>query len=118
MMRMIHQQKVTPADRIWLTQITHYKALIQYPDRFCGLEARDSGFDSRLFQILWEVVGLEWGPLCLVRVAEELLKWKSSGCRSKKSRLTQKKICNWCSIFLECICQIIFLLEILRLPIS
>jgi hypothetical protein len=37
-----------------------------------------SGFDSR-YQIFWEVVGLERGPLSLVRIIEELLEWKSSG---------------------------------------
>jgi hypothetical protein len=27
----------------------------------------------------WEVVGLEWGPLSLVMIIEELFEWKSSG---------------------------------------
>jgi hypothetical protein len=34
------------------------------------------GFDSRRYQIFWEVVGLERGPLSLVRITEELLEWK------------------------------------------
>jgi hypothetical protein len=38
-----------------------------------------SGFDSRCYQILCEVVGLERGPLSLVRTIEELLERKSSG---------------------------------------
>jgi hypothetical protein len=29
--------------------------------------------------IFWEVLGLERGPLSLVRIIEELLEWKSSG---------------------------------------
>jgi len=33
-------------------------------------------------------VGLEWGPLSLVRSIEELLEEKSSGSRSRKQRLT------------------------------
>jgi hypothetical protein len=37
------------------------------------------GFDSRLFQISWEVVGLERGPLNLVSTIEGLLERKSSG---------------------------------------
>jgi hypothetical protein len=37
------------------------------------------GFDSRRYQIFWEVVGLEQGSLSLVRIIEELLEWKSSG---------------------------------------
>jgi hypothetical protein len=46
-------------------------------DRLCGLVVRVSGyrgpgFDSRLFQIFWEAVGLERGPLSLVKTTEEL----------------------------------------------
>jgi hypothetical protein len=35
--------------------------------------------DSQRYQIFWEVVGLERGPLILLRIIEELLEWKSSG---------------------------------------
>jgi hypothetical protein len=38
-----------------------------------------SGFDSRLYQIFWEVVGLERGPLSLVSTIKELLGRKRSG---------------------------------------
>jgi hypothetical protein len=48
-------------------------------DRLCGLVVRVSGyrsggpgFDSRPYQILWVVGGLEQGPLSLVRTIEEL----------------------------------------------
>jgi hypothetical protein len=37
------------------------------------------GSDSRRYQIFWEVVGLERGPLSLVSTTEELLERKSSG---------------------------------------
>jgi hypothetical protein len=54
--------------------------------RLCGLEIRVSGyrsrgpgFDSRPYQIFWEVRVLERGPLGLVKTTEELLQWKSSG---------------------------------------
>jgi hypothetical protein len=43
------------------------------------LQIQRSGFDSRRYQIFWEVVGLEQGPLSLVRTTEELLARKSSG---------------------------------------
>jgi hypothetical protein len=46
------------------------------------------GFDSRRYQIFWEVVGLERGPLSLVSITKELLEWKSSGSGSRKPRLT------------------------------
>jgi hypothetical protein len=35
--------------------------------------------DSRPYQIFWEVMGLERGPLSLVSTTEELLGRKSSG---------------------------------------
>jgi hypothetical protein len=44
--------------------------------RVPGYRSRDPGFDSRRYQIFWEVAGLE---LSLVRITEELLEWKSSG---------------------------------------
>jgi hypothetical protein len=36
---------------------------------------RVPGYRSRRYQIYWEIVGLEPDPLCLVRIAEELLEW-------------------------------------------
>jgi hypothetical protein len=55
-------------------------------DRLCGLVVRVSayrsrgpGFDSRPYQIFWQVGGLERGPLSLVRTIKELFEWKSSG---------------------------------------
>jgi hypothetical protein len=43
------------------------------------LHIQRSRFDSRRYQIFWEVVGLERGPLRLVSTTEELLGRKSSG---------------------------------------
>jgi hypothetical protein len=52
-------------------------------NRLCGLvvrvpsyRSRGPGFDSRRYQIFWEVVGLERGPLSLVRITEQLLERK------------------------------------------
>jgi hypothetical protein len=42
------------------------------------LQIQSSGFDSWHYQIFWEVVGLERGPLSLVSTVEELLERKSS----------------------------------------
>jgi hypothetical protein len=49
--------------------------------RVPGYRSRGLGFDSLRYQIFREVVGLERGPLSLVRITEELrvLEWKSSG---------------------------------------
>jgi hypothetical protein len=43
------------------------------------LQIQRSGFDFRRYQIFWEVVGLERGPVSFVRTIEELLERKSSG---------------------------------------
>jgi hypothetical protein len=43
------------------------------------LHIQRSGFDSRRYQIFWEVVGLERGPLSLMSTTEDLLE-RSSGC--------------------------------------
>jgi hypothetical protein len=43
------------------------------------LHIQRSGFDSRRYQIFWEVVGLERGSLSLVSKIEELFGRKSSG---------------------------------------
>jgi hypothetical protein len=44
------------------------------------LQIKRSGFESRRYQIFWELVGLEWSPLSLVSTIEELLGRKSMGC--------------------------------------
>jgi hypothetical protein len=58
---------------------------VMYGDHLCGLvvrvpgyRSRGPGFDSRRYQISWEVVGLERGPLSLVSTTEELLGRKGS----------------------------------------
>jgi hypothetical protein len=43
-----------------------------------GYRSRGTGFDSWRYKIFWEVVGLERGPLSLVRITEELLERKVS----------------------------------------
>jgi hypothetical protein len=62
------------------------------------LQIQRSGFDSRRYQIFWEVVGLERGPLILVSTIEELLGRKNSG-----SGLAETYIpTNLCGISLFC----------------
>jgi hypothetical protein len=60
--------------------------MFYFVDRLCGLvvkvpgyRSRDPGFDSRLYKIFWEVVGLKRGPLSLVGTIEELLGRNSNG---------------------------------------
>jgi hypothetical protein len=52
-------------------------------DRLCGLvvrvpgyRSRGPGFDTRHYQIFWEVLSLERGSLSLVRTIEEQLERK------------------------------------------
>jgi hypothetical protein len=48
-------------------------------DRSSCLQIQSSEFDSRHYQIFWEVVSLERCPLSLLSTIEELLERKSSG---------------------------------------
>jgi hypothetical protein len=41
-----------------------------------GYRSRGRGLDSRRYWILWGIAGLEWDPLSLRRITEELLEWK------------------------------------------
>jgi hypothetical protein len=34
------------------------------------------GFNSQCYQIFWEAISLEQGPLSLMRINEQLLEWK------------------------------------------
>jgi hypothetical protein len=51
------------------------------------LQIQRSGFDFRGYQIFWEVVGLERGPLSLVSTTEELLGKKKLRFRSRNVRI-------------------------------
>jgi hypothetical protein len=50
------------------------------------LRIQRSGFGSRSYQIFWEVVGLERGPLSLVSTIEELLERKKNSSSGLESR--------------------------------
>jgi hypothetical protein len=53
--------------------------------RVPGYRSRGPRFDSRRYQIFWEVVSLEQGPLSLVRITEELLR-RNSSCSGLENR--------------------------------
>jgi hypothetical protein len=57
--------------------------------RVPGYRSRGSGFDSRRYQIFWEVVGLERGPFSFVSTIEELL-----GRNSRGSGLENREYCR------------------------
>jgi hypothetical protein len=44
-----------------------------------GYRSKDAGFDSQRYHFILEILGLELGPLSLVRISEEILEWKSCG---------------------------------------
>jgi hypothetical protein len=61
-------------------RVTSYNPLEVLYSNLCGpvvwvpgYISRGPGFDSRRYQIFWGVVGLERGPLSLVKITEELL---------------------------------------------
>jgi hypothetical protein len=54
-----------------------------------------SGFDFRCYQIFWEVLGLEWGPLSLVSTIEELLERKSSGSGLETREYGHRDLSSW-----------------------
>jgi hypothetical protein len=66
--------------------------------RVPGYRSRCPGVDSRRYQIIWEVVGLERGSLSLVNTTEELFRTTSSSsgleirqyCRREPSHWPQK----------------------------
>jgi hypothetical protein len=68
-------------------------------DRVCGqsswLQIQKSGFDSRRYQIIWELVGLERGPLSFVSTTEELLERKSSGSGLESRDYGHRDLSRW-----------------------
>jgi hypothetical protein len=56
-----------------------FRPPLWYNGQSSWLQIQRPGFDSRCYQIFWEVAGLERGPLSLVSTIEELLGRKSSG---------------------------------------
>jgi hypothetical protein len=59
------------------------------------LQIQMSWFDSRRYQIFWEVVGLEQGPLSLVSTIEELLGRKSSASGLESRQYVRRDPSRW-----------------------
>jgi hypothetical protein len=66
-------------NHIKISPLAGYEPPLRSSSQSSWLQIQRSGFDSRRYQILWEVVGLERGPLSLVSTIEELLGRNSSG---------------------------------------
>jgi hypothetical protein len=59
------------------------------------LQIQRSGFDSRRYQIFWEIVGLERGPLSLVNTIEKLLERKSGVSGLKSRDYGRRELSRW-----------------------
>jgi hypothetical protein len=59
------------------------------------LQVQRSGFDSRRYQIFWEVMGLERGPFNLVSTTEELFGRKSSGSGLERREYGRRDPSRW-----------------------
>jgi hypothetical protein len=59
------------------------------------LQIQRSGFDSRRYQVFWEVVGLERGPLSLVSTTEELLGIKIGGSGLENLEYGSRDALHW-----------------------
>jgi hypothetical protein len=64
---------------VWWSQgqigasMRHERPLLWSSGQSSWLQIQRPGFNSLRYQIFWEGVGLEWGPLSLVSTIEELL---------------------------------------------
>jgi hypothetical protein len=59
------------------------------------LQIQSSGFDSRCYQIFWEVVGLQRGPLSLVTSTEGQLGRRSNGCGLEILKCDRRDPSRW-----------------------
>jgi hypothetical protein len=64
---------------IFISYLRPCRSLLWYSGQSFWLQIQRSGFNSRRYHIIWEVVGLERGPLSPVSINGELLERKSSG---------------------------------------
>jgi hypothetical protein len=91
------------------TIIVFFLAVFQFLQRHCKqhfvplwpsgqsswLQIQRSRFNSQRYQIFWEVVGLEQGPLSLVSTIEELLERKSSGSSLENREYGRRDLLHW-----------------------
>jgi hypothetical protein len=91
----IHRRPLSMQTSVFSEYKVTLLKLDESADRLCGLvvrvpdyTSRGTGFDSRRYQIFWEVVGLERVQLSLVRIIVELFEWKCSGSGLEKPILT------------------------------
>jgi hypothetical protein len=78
---------ITWLDPAWFSAVVGIHSLCGLVVRVPCYRSRGPRFDSQGHQIFWEAVCLEWSPISLVKITEQLLEWKRSSSGSRKSRL-------------------------------
>jgi hypothetical protein len=82
-------------NRIYVCYVEESKPPLWSSGHSFWLRIQRSEFDSRRYQIFWEVVGLEHGPLSLVSTTEELLGRKSSGSCLESREYSRRNPSRW-----------------------
>jgi hypothetical protein len=80
---------------IYICCVEESRPLLWSSGQSSWLLIRRSGFDSRRYQIFWEVVGLERGPLGLLSTTEELLGRNSSGSCLESREYSRRDPSRW-----------------------
>jgi hypothetical protein len=92
----LSQSNPVHTNQIWFrTIISKYWPPLWSSGQSCWLQIQSPGLDSRRYQIFWEVVGLERGPLSLVITIEELLGRKSSGFGLESREYSRRDPSSW-----------------------
>jgi hypothetical protein len=78
-----------------LTQLNRVRPPLWSCDQSSWLQIQRSEFDSRRYQISWEVVGLERGPLSPVSTIEELLRRNNSGSGLENREYGRRDLSRW-----------------------
>jgi hypothetical protein len=82
-------------NRIYICYVEESRPPLWSSGQSSWLQIQRFGFDSRCYQIFWEVVGLERGPLSLVSTIEELLDRKSRGSCLEKREYGRDNSSRW-----------------------
>jgi hypothetical protein len=88
---------------IYICYVEESRPPLWSSDQSSWLQIQRSGFDSRCYQISWEVVGLERGPLSLVSTTEELLERNGSGSGLESWEYGRRDPSRWpcCTLYLQ-----------------
>jgi hypothetical protein len=88
--------------KYWNIHAICFQEMSPYLDSLCGLVVRvpgyryrGPGFDSRCYQIFWEIMGLERGPLRLVSTIEEPRERKSSSSGLESREYGRRDLSRW-----------------------